>query len=97
MCLDKKFNQLFWLFNAVQNKISDPGGNAKYQEFKSFSSNFALVIIYKQVDFNKNIKFKIGSENWEMPLGVLLLLGGIALVLMIGGLYMGFSFGKSQY
>lgn len=49
------------------------------------------------MDLNKIIRFKIGSEDWEMPLGILLLLGGITLVLMIGGLYLGFSFGKSQY
>ncbi|WP_164675077.1 hypothetical protein [Anditalea andensis] len=49
------------------------------------------------MDLNKIIRFKIGSEDWEMPLGVLILLGGIAMALMIGGLYLGFSFGKSQY
>lgn len=49
------------------------------------------------MDLNKIIHFKIGQENWEMPLGVLLLLGGITLILIMGGLYLGFSFGKSQY
>ncbi|UJP65979.1 hypothetical protein [Mongoliitalea daihaiensis] len=47
------------------------------------------------MDLKKNIKFKIGSEDWEMPLGVVLLLGGITLVLMIGGAYLGFKFGES--
>lgn len=47
------------------------------------------------MDLKKNIKFKIGSEDWEMPLGTLLLLGGITLLLMIGGGYMGFKLGQS--
>ncbi|MCH7397693.1 hypothetical protein MM236_06820 [Belliella sp. DSM 107340] len=47
------------------------------------------------MDLNRIIKFKIGKEDWEMPLGVLLLLGGIALVMIVGGLYMGFKFGES--
>jgi uncharacterized integral membrane protein len=46
------------------------------------------------MDFNKIIKFKIGSENWEMPLGVLLLLGGVTLALMAVGAYLGFKFGQ---
>ncbi|MCL6258939.1 hypothetical protein M3O96_07575 [Aquiflexum sp. TKW24L] len=49
------------------------------------------------MDFNKNIKFKIGSEQWEMPLGVMLLVSGITLVLMIGGAYLGFRFGQSLH
>jgi hypothetical protein len=48
-----------------------------------------------KMDLKKNIRFKIGSENWEMPLGVLLLLLGISLVLMIVGAYMGFRFGQN--
>lgn len=47
------------------------------------------------MDFNKIIKFKIGKEDWEMPLGVLLLLGGITLAMIIGGLFMGFKFGEN--
>ncbi|WP_194973572.1 hypothetical protein [Aquiflexum lacus] len=47
------------------------------------------------MDLKKNIRFKIGSENWEMPLGILLLLLGISLVLMIVGAYMGFRFGQN--
>jgi hypothetical protein len=49
------------------------------------------------MDFNKPVKFKIGSEDWEMPLGTLLLLIAIALLLMIGGAYMGFKFGERQF
>jgi len=47
------------------------------------------------MDIKKNIRFKIGSENWEMPLGILLLLLGISLILMIVGAYMGFRFGQN--
>jgi uncharacterized integral membrane protein len=47
------------------------------------------------MDFNKIIKFKIGKEEWEMPLGVILLLGGISLAMIIGGLFMGFKFGEN--
>ncbi|WP_185974400.1 hypothetical protein [Litoribacter populi] len=46
---------------------------------------------------NRIIKFRIGDQDWEMPLGVLLLLGGIALVMMIGGVYLGFAFGENQF
>ncbi|GAB3650364.1 hypothetical protein GCM10028791_17430 [Echinicola sediminis] len=49
------------------------------------------------IDFKKNIRFRIGSEDWEMPLGVLLLLLGIALVMVLGGAYLGFRFGKGLY
>lgn len=49
------------------------------------------------MDLKKNIRFKIGSENWEMPLGVMLLVGCITLVLMIGGAYLGFKFGESLH
>lgn len=48
------------------------------------------------MDLKKNIRFKIGSENWEMPMGILLLLLGISLVLMIVGAYMGFRFGSNM-
>ncbi|WP_168196220.1 hypothetical protein [Echinicola soli] len=47
-------------------------------------------------DLKKNIRFRIGSEDWEMPLGVLLLLLGITLVMVIGGAYMGYYFGNGQ-
>jgi hypothetical protein len=46
------------------------------------------------MDLKKNIKFKIGSEDWEMPLGVILLLLGITLLLVFGGAYLGFKFGQ---
>lgn len=49
------------------------------------------------MDFNKIIKFRIGSEDWEIPLGTLLLLLIITLILMIGGAYMGFKFGERQF
>jgi uncharacterized integral membrane protein len=49
------------------------------------------------IDFKKNIQFKLGSENWEMPLGVLLLLLGIILVMVIGGAYLGYKFGRGQF
>jgi len=49
------------------------------------------------MNLQKIIRFKIGSENWEMPLGVVLLVGGITLVLMIGGAYLGFKFGQSLH
>ncbi|MCH6200160.1 hypothetical protein MMU07_11240 [Aquiflexum sp. LQ15W] len=49
------------------------------------------------MNLQKIIRFKIGSENWEMPLGVVLLVGGITLVLMIGGAYLGFRFGQSLH
>lgn len=45
----------------------------------------------------KIIRFKIGSEQWEMPLGVVLLVSAITLVLMIGGAYLGFKFGQSLH
>jgi hypothetical protein len=57
--------------------------------------NFNLFFTF--MDFNKIIRFKIGSENWEMPLGVMLMVGGITLVLMIGGAYLGFRFGQSLH
>ncbi|MBN7802153.1 hypothetical protein J0A67_14865 [Algoriphagus aestuariicola] len=46
------------------------------------------------MDWKKNVKFKIGSEDWEMPLSTLLLLILITLVLMLGGAWMGFQFGS---
>ncbi|GGF48634.1 hypothetical protein [Echinicola rosea] len=47
-------------------------------------------------DLKKNIRFRIGSEDWEMPMGVLLLLLGITLVMVIGGAYLGYYFGKAH-
>jgi hypothetical protein len=49
------------------------------------------------MDLKKNIRFKIGSENWEMPLGILLLILLIALILMVLGAFMGFYFGERQF
>lgn len=49
------------------------------------------------MNLKKIIRFKIGSEQWEMPLGVMLLVGGVTLVLMIGGAYLGFKFGQSLH
>ncbi|PSK99246.1 hypothetical protein [Cecembia rubra] len=46
------------------------------------------------MNLKKNIRFKIGSEDWEIPLGVLLLLILITIVLMIGGAYLGYRFGE---
>ncbi|WP_170134448.1 hypothetical protein [Echinicola strongylocentroti] len=47
-------------------------------------------------DLKKNIRFRIGSEDWEMPFGVLLLLLGIALVMIVGGAYLGYYYGKTH-
>src|SRR5690606_28429862 len=49
------------------------------------------------IDLKKNIRFKLGSEDWEMPLGVLLLLIGITLLFVVGGIYVGYLFGDSQF
>ncbi len=46
------------------------------------------------MDWKKPIKFKIGTEDWEMPLNILILLLAIALVLMGVGAWMGFQFGS---
>ena len=48
------------------------------------------------MDWNKNVKFKIGSEDWEMPLSTLLLLIFLTLVLMLGGAWLGFKFGSGH-
>jgi hypothetical protein len=48
------------------------------------------------MDWKKIIKFKIGSEDWEMPVNVLLLLAVIAVALMGIGVWMGFRFGAGQ-
>ena len=47
------------------------------------------------MDLKKIIRFKISSETWEMPLGIILLLAGITLLLMVLGGILGFEFGKS--
>jgi hypothetical protein len=49
------------------------------------------------IDLKKSIRFKLGSEDWEMPLGVVLLLSGITLLFIIGGIYLGYQFGNSQF
>jgi uncharacterized integral membrane protein len=49
------------------------------------------------MNLKKIIHFKIGSEQWEMPLGVMLLVGAITLILMVGGAYLGFRFGQSLH
>ncbi|MCH6234002.1 hypothetical protein [Cognataquiflexum rubidum] len=49
------------------------------------------------MNLQKIIRFKIGSEQWEMPIGVVLLVSAITLVLMIGGAYLGFRFGQSLH
>lgn len=49
------------------------------------------------MDLKKNIHFRLGSEDWDMPLGVLLLLLGITLIFVIGGLYLGYQFGNNQF
>lgn len=46
------------------------------------------------MDWKKPVKFKIGAEDWEMPLNVLILLVFITLVLMGLGAWMGFRFGS---
>lgn len=46
------------------------------------------------MDWKKPVKFKIGTEDWEMPLNVLILLVSITLVLMGLGAWMGFRFGS---
>jgi len=48
------------------------------------------------MNWRKPIKFKIGSEDWEMPLNVLLLLSVITVALMGVGVWMGFQFGAGQ-
>ena len=49
------------------------------------------------MDLKKNIRFRIGSEDWEMPLGVVLLLLGITFLFVVGGIYIGHMFGSSQF
>lgn len=49
------------------------------------------------MDLKKIIRFKLGSEDWEMPLSVVLLLAGITLLFIIGGIYLGYQFGNSQF
>jgi len=49
------------------------------------------------MNLKKNVHFKIGSEDWDMPLGVLLLLLGITVLFVVGGIYIGYKFGNSQF
>ncbi|HLT08614.1 MAG TPA: hypothetical protein VK014_13875 [Cyclobacteriaceae bacterium] len=49
------------------------------------------------MDFKKIIRFRIGTEDWEMPLGVVLLLSVITFLLILGGIYLGYQFGNSQF
>lgn len=49
------------------------------------------------MDLNRIIRFRLGSEDWEMPLGIVLLLSGITLLFIIGGIYLGYQFGNSQF
>ena len=49
------------------------------------------------MDLKKNIRFKLGSEDWEMPFGVVLLFLGIVLLMIVGGVYIGYKFGDSQF
>jgi len=53
--------------------------------------------ILKWMNLKKNVHFKIGSEDWDMPLGVLLLLLGITVLFVFGGIYIGYKFGNSQF
>lgn len=48
------------------------------------------------MDLKKPIRFKIGDVPWEIPLNVLVLLGGITLILMILGAWLGFTFGGGK-
>lgn len=48
------------------------------------------------MNWKKPVKFKIGSEDWEMPLNVLILLIAIMVVLMGLGAFFGFRFGSGQ-
>ncbi len=48
------------------------------------------------MNWNKPVKFKLGGEDWEMPLSTLLLLIFLTLVLMLGGAWLGFQFGSGQ-
>lgn len=49
------------------------------------------------MDLKKIIRFKLGSEDWEMPLGIVFLLAGITLLFIMGGIYLGYQFGNSQF
>lgn len=46
------------------------------------------------INWKKPIRFKIGDVPWEFPLNVLILLTVITIILMLGGLYLGFQFGS---
>lgn len=49
------------------------------------------------MNLKKTVRFKLGSEDWEMPLGIVLLLAGITLLMILGGIYLGYRFGDSQF
>jgi len=49
------------------------------------------------MDWKKIIRFKVGDIPWEVPLNILVLMLAITVVLMIGGVYLGFSFGKGKF
>jgi uncharacterized integral membrane protein len=49
------------------------------------------------MDLKKIIRFRMGSEDWEMPLGVILILAGITLLMVAVGAYLGYRFGNSQF
>ena len=53
------------------------------------------ILIFKAMNWKKIIRFKLGDVPWEVPLDVLVLVGGITLVLMGVGAYFGFQFGSS--
>ncbi|WP_194775095.1 hypothetical protein [Pararhodonellum marinum] len=49
------------------------------------------------MNLKKIIKFKLGGELWEVPLGVLILFFSIAVLLMLLGAYFGFNIGENQF
>ncbi|MBN3584767.1 hypothetical protein JYB64_20415 [Algoriphagus aestuarii] len=48
------------------------------------------------MNWKKPIRFKIGGEDWEVPLDILILFIAITLLLMGFGAWMGFSFGGGE-
>lgn len=49
------------------------------------------------MDLKKIIRFKIGSEDWEMPMGIVFLMLAILLIMVLGAVYIGYSFGKNAF
>ncbi|MDN3203792.1 hypothetical protein [Algoriphagus sediminis] len=43
---------------------------------------------------DRRVKFRVGGEDWDFPLGTFVLLLVITLVLMVGGAWLGFRFGS---